>query len=109
MKKKGEFVKLLDASEREHAGHIDLMNPSSKPLVNSIHLAELAFHRGGMKAYQRLADQIGLDTNPDFQVAMKALEQALPDADPEKKALASILVNPIELRSKGSRIDDYSP
>jgi adenine-specific DNA methylase len=108
MKKKGEFVKILEASEREHTGHIDLANPSTKPLINAIHLAELAFHRGGMKAYRRLAEQIGLDTNPDFQAAMKALEKALPEADPEKKALASLLVSPIELRSKGTRIDEYA-
>lgn len=108
IKKKSEDVVVLNASEREHEGYIDLAKPSDRPLIDAIHLAELAFQHGGLKAYQRLASQIGLDVNPDYHVVLKALYESLPEVDSEKRALASLLLTPVESRVKGSRIDDYS-
>jgi putative DNA methylase len=106
--KKSEDVIVLDSAEREHSGYIDLERPADKPLIDAIHLSELAIQRGGMKLYQSLIDRLNLDTNPDFRVAIRALSQALPDADPEKKALTPLLVETPELRTKGSRLEDYS-
>jgi hypothetical protein len=98
---------VLDAAEREHSGDIDLENPSDKPIIDAIHLAELAFQRGGLKAYRKVAEKLSLDTNPDFRDALRALYAALPEADPEKKPLASLLMNTSESRAKGSRMEDY--
>jgi len=104
--KKQEDVIVLDAAERERSGDIELENPSDKPLINAIHSAELAFQRGGLKAYRALAAKLNLDTNPDFQDALKALRVALPDTDPEKDAMTS-LTNATASRAKGSRMEDY--
>ena len=104
---KQEDVIVLDAAERERSGDIDLESPSDKPLIDAIHLAELAFQRGGLKAYRALAEKLNLDTNPDFRDALQALYVALPEADPEKKALASLLTNTTASRTKGSRMEDY--
>src|SRR6266516_1242169 len=108
MRKKSEDVVILDAAEREHSGYIEMEKPTDKPLVDAIHLAELALQRGGMKQYEALIDRLNLDTNPDFRVALQALSEALPDADPEKRALAPLLLQAPELRAKGSRLEDYS-
>ena len=108
IKKKSEDVVVLDAAEREHSGHIDLEKPTDKPLIDAIHLAELALQRGGMKQYQTLMEKLNLDTNPDYRVALQALSEALPEADPEKRALAPLLLQAPELRAKGSRLEDYS-
>jgi hypothetical protein len=107
IRKKQEDVIVLDAVEREHSGDIDLENPSDKPLIDAIHLAELAFQRGGLKAYRAVAEKLNLDTNPDFHDALKALYAALPEADMEKKSLASLLTNTAESRVMGSRMEDY--
>jgi adenine-specific DNA methylase len=105
--KKQEDVVVLEAAERERSGNIDLESPSDKPLIDAIHLTELAFQRGGLKAYRKLAERLNLETNPDFSISLKALYEALPEADPEKKALASLLTNTKDSRAKGSRMEDY--
>ncbi len=109
VRKKSEDVVVLDAAEREHSGYIDLEKPRDKPLVDAIHLAELAFQRGGVKQYQAVSEKLNLDTNPDFLVALQALSEALPDVDPEKRALAPLLLQAPELRPRGSRLEDYAP
>lgn len=108
IRKKSEDVVILDAAEREHSGYIDLERPADKPLVDAIHLGELALQRGGMKQYQALIDRLNLDTNQDFRIALQALMEALPDADSEKRAIAPLFLQMPEQRAKGSRLEEYT-
>jgi adenine-specific DNA methylase len=105
--KKGADVLVLSAIEREHSGYISSAKPTARPMINAIHLAELAFQRGGVQAYNNLVRSLKLDFNPDYPSALKALYEALPDVDEEKRSLAPLVMSQPETRPEGTRMTDY--
>lgn len=109
VEKSQDYIKMLGAKEREKNGYIDPDKPDSKGmLINAIHLAELLYDAGGDAALKDLIKTMRLDKNKDFDTAMRALYESLPNAADEKKLLAPILLEDIsQIVKKGERITDY--
>jgi len=108
--KSSDYIELLTAKDREKKGYIDPDKPDHKGmLINAIHLAELVYGMGGDASLKELVKTLRLDINKDFDTALEALFESLPDATDEKKMLAPMLLGDVtQVVEKGGKITDWS-
>ena len=108
--KSADYIELLTAKDREKQGYIDPDKPDHKGMIiNAIHLAELVYGMGGDTALKELVKTLRLDVNKDFDTALEALFESLPEAADEKKMLAPMLLGDVtQVVEKGGKITDWS-
>jgi len=109
--KKSGDIEFLRPSQREKKGILNMDNPKDGGfLINAVHIALLAYQKGGQKLYDDIVHKLRRDVDQSFRQYMEALYNSLPDIKDleERKLLAELLVSTEDkITPKGGKLTDY--